>query len=85
MSTHNISLLTADPVHPAEGAEAVPAHRGSQVFGLGQEEDRRVRQEVHVQVRGRIQEVATAARRRRAIVTRRTGVPDFIVNFLRHP
>ena len=64
----------------------MPAHRGSQVLGLGQEEDRRVRQEVHVQVRRRIQEVATAARRRRrAIVTKRTGVPDFIVNFLRHP
>ena len=61
------------------------AHRGSQVLGLGQEEDRRVRQEVHVQVRGRIQEVATSTRRRRAIVTKRTGVPDFIVNFLRHP
>ena len=51
----------ADVVHPAEGAEAVQAHRGPQVLRLRQEEDGRVRQEVHVQVQRRVQEVADAA------------------------
>ena len=49
------------------------AHRGSQVLGLGQEEDRRVRQEVHVQVRRRLQEVAASAGGRGRAAVRERG------------
>ena len=66
------SFFTADPVHPAEGAEAVQAHRGSQVHRLGQEEDGRVREEVHVQVWRQLQEVSTSAR-----TVIREGMPCF--------
>ena len=67
------SFFTADPVHPAEGAEAVQAHRGSQVHRLGQEEDGRVREEVHVQVWRQLQEVSTTAG---AVI--REGMPGFL-------